>query len=191
PRPDRPSFVYCYCPPGQGGFYAFRPAVLFRDPSMKKYAALMNNALEEAMTLVGAAATFPAVENIEQMSGCIFFRYNEKAPAGQRNMLCNSVGVLRTVRNHDWKKFVESIAPKRTEIRIEGHAGYKVLFGDLKHLDVLLGLSGAVPLLEADPQTELSQKSICFLLPDSRTILIGSEDQFREMLAKGPDARPL
>src|SRR5262249_36875765 len=43
---------------------------------------------------------FPAVEEIEQMSGCIFFKYNEKAPAGERNMLCNSVGVLRTVRTH-------------------------------------------------------------------------------------------
>src|SRR5439155_13340374 len=107
----RPPFAYCICPADAAGFYAFRPSVFFSsDPRMKKYADEANRTIAAAMKMIGGPESFPKVEEIEQISGGLFVKVNEKAPKRQRGMLVGSLLTLRTVGDYDWKSAVEGIA---------------------------------------------------------------------------------
>jgi beta-lactamase regulating signal transducer with metallopeptidase domain len=177
-RTDREPFGYCHLPPGAVGFYALRPSAWLKDPSMKKYSQLMNQCLELGLKPLSAPDAFPRVEELEQISGGVSFRYDEKAPEGQRHALLFSLSVFRTTTEFDWKKLIDSIAPKQTKLSIEGQTCYKVLLKDFKNSEALCGYLGLLPTT-SDSQGE---RSICFLLPDKRTLIMGSESQFQEML---------
>jgi hypothetical protein len=146
---------------------------------MKKNAFLMKQEIAKGMTLLGAPGGFPPLEEIDQVSGGVFFQYDEKAPEGERHRLLFSLSVLRTTREFNWKKLIDSIARKHTEIPVEGQACYKVLLKDFNKAEALCGVLGLLPI-ESDSQGE---RSICFLLPDKRTLIMGSENQFKELLA--------
>lgn len=177
----RPPFVYCYCSPEADGFYAFRPSVYFgSEPRMKKYADEVNKAIA---TLIGSPESFPKIEEIEQISGCIFLKFNEKAPKGQRRQLIDSLLTLRTTGAYDWKKTFASLANKVVEVPSEGYTYYKIAASDIKN-PVLLGVLGnADAIMSGD-------RSVYFFQPDPRTVVMGSEQQFQEMLRKGPTAKP-
>jgi hypothetical protein len=180
PRPgvNRPPFEYCYCSPEAAGFYAFRPSVYFSaDPRMKKFAGEIDKTIRE----MGGPESFPKIEEIEQISGCIFLEVNEKAPKGQRHMLISSVLILRTTGEYDWKKILESVAKKVVEGQCEGRTYYKVAASDLKS-PVFFNLVAA--------SMSRGDKAIYFFQPDKRTLAIGSEKQFQEMIRNGPHAKP-
>jgi hypothetical protein len=177
----RPPFVYCLCAPDAAGIFAFRPAVFFTsDASMKKYADEINRGIAEGLKTIGSRVSVPKIEEIEQISGSIFLKVNEEAPKGQRAMLFGSLLTLRTTREYDWKQIIGSIAKKVTDVHVEGFTYYKVAQHDL-----------LVPMLFAlVAEASRGEGSICFFQPDRRTLAIGSEQQFKDMVRNGPTAKP-
>jgi beta-lactamase regulating signal transducer with metallopeptidase domain len=179
---ERPPFAYLYCSADAAGFFAFRPsAYIGRDPRMKKLADETDKELAGFMKSIGGPESFPKIEEIEQVSGCIFLKMDAKAPKGQRGTLLGSLLTLRNTGAYDWKKLVSGIARKVTEVPCQGSTYYKVSVQDFKSR-VLFGI-----VAEAASR---SDKCVCFCQPDPRTLLIGSEQQFQELIRAGPAARP-
>ena len=175
---QRPPFAYCLCSPDAAGFFAFRPSVLFSDPRIKEAA---EKEMAGLLEMIGVPSSFPKLEEIEQVTGCIFLKFNEKAPKGQRGMLLGSLLTLRTTAEYDWKKIVESVARKVAEVPLEGRTYYRVALRDFKS-PLLLGML-------ADPAWR-RDGSVCFFQPDPRTLAMGSEQQFKEMIRNGPAVKP-
>jgi beta-lactamase regulating signal transducer with metallopeptidase domain len=183
---ERPPFAYCYCSPEAAGFFAFRPSVCFgSDQRMKKLAGEIDQGLTETMKAIGGPESFPKIEEIEQVSGCIFLKINEKAPKGQRGMLLSSLLTVRTIGEYDWKKALHGIASKVSEVPFAGHTYYKVAVSDFKS-PALLGLVAE----RATANASHEEMCICFFLPDKRTLAMGSEQQFKELLRNGMTAKP-
>jgi hypothetical protein len=174
----RAAFV---CPPwthGALGIYGIRPAALFADPALKKYAGLANQALAEVLKEMGASGTFPAIEDVEQVCGIVTHHYEENAKEGQRNALLLSLQVIRTTHDHDWKAFINALVPARTAIAFEGREYYHARPDDVKKAafpGILRIISGQDSLPDG----------LCFYLPDARTLVLGSEEQIRQIIHRG------
>ncbi|HLJ95448.1 MAG TPA: M56 family metallopeptidase [Gemmataceae bacterium] len=176
---QRPPFEYLFCAPEAAGFFAFRPSIYFRlDPRRKEEA---NKAIAAVLKEFGGPESFPKVEEIEQISGCIFLKYNEKAPKGQRGQLMGSLLILRTANAHDWKQTLEGLVTKILPIPYEGQTYYKIAVSDFKN-PAMAEMSAA--MLTGDAKT------FYFFQPDAHTLAMGSEEQFKEMIRNGPRAKP-
>jgi beta-lactamase regulating signal transducer with metallopeptidase domain len=164
-----PALDLSYLPPDAMGAWGIRPAALFRRPEMKEYTAKLNKlvTLASKSYLKLPEDMILPVEDFEQITGFVVLRTDKTKKVGQTAML-TSVSMMRSVRDFDWAKQFKTIMPKAEEVRYEGKVYYKVPRGDVAQ--VLGGVFGA---------------EFFYYVPDSRTIVINSEENIRRLIHDG------
>jgi beta-lactamase regulating signal transducer with metallopeptidase domain len=168
-----PALDLSYLPPDAMGAWGIHPAALFRRPEMKEYTAKFNKlvALASKSFLKLPDDMILPVEDFEQITGTVLLRTDKTKKEGQTAML-TSVSMMRSVKDFDWAKQFKAIFPKAEEVNYEGKVYFKVPRGDMAQL--LGGVFGA---------------EFFYYVPDSRTIVINSEENIRRFIHDGKPAQ--
>jgi beta-lactamase regulating signal transducer with metallopeptidase domain len=169
-----PALDLSYLPLDATGAWGIRPAALFRRPEMKEYAAKLNKlvTLASKTYLKLPEEMILPVEDFEQITGFVILRTDKSKKENQTSMQ-SSLSMMRSVKDFDWAKQFKTIFPKAEEVKYEGKAYYKVPGGDVAAL--LGGVFGG---------------EFFYYVPDSRTIVINSEDNIRRFIHDGKAAQP-
>jgi hypothetical protein len=165
------------------GIYGVRPAVLFGDPALEKYAPVADEAIAAALKQMGAPGSFPRVEELEQVCGIVTLYHNERAKVGPRHALMLSLQTIRATHPHDWKAFIDAVAPTRKEVSFQGRVYYHVRRGDI----LKSSFPGVIRMISGQ---DMLLNGMCFYLPDRRTLVLGSEEQVRQMIRRGGAEAP-
>jgi len=168
-----PALDLSYLPPDAMGAWGIRPAALFRRPEMKEYAAKLNKLVTHASKtyLKLPEDMILPVEDFEQITGFVILHTDKSKKVNQTTMQ-SSLSMMRSVRDFDWAKQFKTIFPKAEEVKYEGKAYYKVPGGDVAVL--LGGVFGG---------------EFFYYVPDSRTIVINSEDNIKRFIHDGTAAQ--
>lgn len=183
PATRRAPFAYCIWSPEAAGLFAFRPAAFFgSDPRMREHAADADLRTSRVLQVIGAPQLLPRLEEIDEVSGAVFLKTVEKSPRVERCLILGTTLTFRTVGPHDWHKAIASIAHQVTEVSCEGRTCYKIAHKDFKNPEFFGPIAASV--------SGEAERSLHFYLPDDRTLVIGSEQQLRELIRQGPYATP-
>jgi hypothetical protein len=170
PKPEHPAFDLTYVPPQATGIVAVRPNVIFSDPAMRPLARLANEGLAQLLQLF-QLPTEPKlpVEEIEQIVGFIWITTTKTPPLGKHTLMAAPV-LIRTAHDFDWPKLMRQFDPKAEEVRCGGRVYYR------SHLKML-------PFMP-------SEATLCYFIPDRRTLVLPQEKELRALLTGNPEARP-
>jgi beta-lactamase regulating signal transducer with metallopeptidase domain len=167
---ELPPFDLSYLDADAQGFFACRPAALLARPELKTHREQVNQALHAGFAQLSAEGgkIELSIEDIEQLSFSFRILPGPKAkPEDEdRHMVVSKRMLVRTVRPHDWKKTLTALVPGLQEKQIEGRTCYAVP-------------RFALPILGVE---------ICFHIPDNRTLLMDTEEEFR-VLFRGKDRK--
>ena len=158
-------FNLAYIPTGSHGFYGIRPAEFFRRPDSKRLKDALNSNLKEGfekIELHGGLGV--AVEEIEQMTGLI--KIVTHSDGVHKHALIASLTYVRIVHDFDWKRQLYTWTPEIAEVSHRGQNYYKAPKGLMAFMDM-------------GPE-------VCFLIPDGRSIVCGTEGMIRKIIEDGP-----
>src|SRR5262249_40670272 len=147
---------------------------------MKKFRDSANQTLTHLFVTLGVPAKLvPHVEDIEQVTGKLALVTNPsatdpKSPEGATSLVAK-VTLIRSVKDHDWKKFMRALAPKAVAVRHAGKVYYRASAKDTPVAGGILGLFG---------------ETFCYHFPDRRTVLLEDEDNLRRLLGRGKGPAP-
>jgi hypothetical protein len=151
-------FDLSYVRPDAAGVLAVRPAALLRLPSTKLVAAILKKEIVHFCAVCMLPKdVLPPVESIEQVILEYTFSHGEQAPKGQG--LNVTMNMIRSEKNFNWKKLLQTLVPGAEEVHYKGKTYYK---GELKTVDGMCDL--------------------CYYLPDARTIVLYPEKTMRRVL---------
>ena len=135
---------------------------------MKESRDFLNTLLRVQLAELNLQANrFPPVEAIEQVVGRLILQ-NDKNRQENPSSLALTLTMIRTVNDFDWKEQMRAAIPKLVEIK----HGDNVYFMVPKEVSPFLG------------------GSLCFCVPDRRTIVIDSEETMRRILDRKPGEKP-
>jgi len=161
----REPFDLTYAPRDAIGLIAFRPAEIFAAPGMQAGADLVNRELAQLLQESRLPDLNLKIEDIDQVMGGVFIRFDEKAPEGRHGQILSSISYIRTVKPFDWKKHLHAAFPDLCEITHAGKVFYK----------------------SSKPAVFMTTSN-CYFTPDDRTIVFDTENKLRRLLEGKTDA---
>ena len=149
-----------------------RPAAVFSRPDMKACTDRWNMLINRMFTEQLHNAMWPeaglSLADIDQLLGGYYYSFQPKNPEGSRHTISANLRMIRTVQDFDWPVKMRNFAPDLMELKHAGKSYYRSSKSAFPHL--------GIPL--------------CFFVPDSRTIVVDSEDKIRRLLEKKPSPIP-
>jgi hypothetical protein len=157
---EREPFDLSYLAPDATGVVAVRPSALFGRPGMKKYADTLNKLLGPASLAAGLRGELHLpFDQLEQVSASAFIKPMKGSDGKTALMLGQPV--LRTVKDYDWKGHFIDLLPGVKTVHYHGQVYYRVPGGKLPALGPM---------------------SMCFYLPDGRTLVCITEEGVRQAI---------
>src|SRR5262245_7768285 len=160
---DRPaldaSFVLPSDKPDDVGIYAVRVGALCRTPGMEKITEMYGGMVKTVMG-DGKKAYFELTD-VEQGSGRVTLTHDSKRPAPNRSLMM-SLTSIRMEKDFDWVKQLKAWTEDWKE---HTHAGVKYYSAKL-----------SVPILGSKDTTSW------FYLPDSRTMVVESDENIKNLI---------
>jgi BlaR1 peptidase M56 len=156
-------FDLSYVSPDAEGILAVRPAAFLRRPGMESFAAFLKKDIVRDVCAVCKLKLpkdiVPPIESIEQVVLEESYSYEEKAPKGRRNHLDVTVGMIRSEKDFNWKKLLQTLVPGAEEVHYKGKTYCK---GELNVF--------------------VRKFDLCYFIPDGRTVVLGSEKTMHHVL---------
>jgi len=157
-------FDMSYLPPDAQGAWAVRPSAIFGRPDMKEQTAKLNKfvvLLSKKHLNLPPELILP-LEDFEQISGGAVIR-TDKAKDERQSALLLQLTMIRSVKDFDWKKQIQTMIPKAIEVEHKGKTYLRVP----KSAEVPPFLMGFACI------------DFCFYFPDRRTVVIEGEEAVR------------
>ncbi len=158
---EREPFDLSYLAADATGVVAVRPSAIFGRPGMKKYADTLNKFLAVASLAAGLRGELRLpFDQLEQVSASAYIKPLAGADQGKSALMLGQP-VLRTARDYDWKSHFIDLLPGVKTVHYHGRVYYRVPEGKLPALGPM---------------------SMCFYLPDGRTLVCITEKGVRQVI---------
>jgi hypothetical protein len=167
-KAERPPFDLTYLPLDAMGVVAVRPSVIFSDPAMKPLAGMANECLTQMRQFLKLSGEPNiSIEDIEEIIGHITIVPGDKKH-GRNHSLMAGLTMIRATHDFDWLKLMRQLDPKTEEVRHDDRVYYRSHFSQL-----------------APPKM-----SICYFMPDNRTLAFLPEKTLSAFVNGGSVQRP-
>jgi beta-lactamase regulating signal transducer with metallopeptidase domain len=175
---ERKPFDLSWLPTDALGVLAFRPAAVLGRPDMKPIADALNKELTRELQSLGMKTVVGLpLEEIDLVLGKFMVqRLQAETPDGKKNALVAGLFMIRAVKDFDWKKQLQELAPELLEIKYHDQVYFKPVQGPVPHMFPTI-----LPVLG---------KNMCYFFPDACTVVVDTEPNLRRLIKRGPVAMP-